>query len=380
MRVRLRHLVACALVVLRAGASEPRPITLGLIAPPTQPNSTSLIRGVQLAVDAANATRRGSVELAVRAESGQWGSVGNDAVVLITERHVDAMITSADGADAHLILQVSGRTRIPVASICPDSSVTGAGVPWAVRVVPRTDQEAEALFVATAARAGNTAANGVTSPTARSGSPSHWWAVIPPGRAGRAIRRDLETAARVAKTPVDRFLECTAARADVTSLAQAIIGGEPDGVLLWVPATDASALVVALRTGGFSGWIVGPNALAAPKFIAAAGRAADGLLVAAFRADPDLRTSAEKFMVHYQGKYDEAPDFTAVAGYDAANLLIQSLLHRTESDTHRPFSPAASVAGVSAPMHFDAAGNRTGELQILICQHGQFVPMLPSDS
>ena len=82
------------------------------------------------------------------AKDGQWGTAGNDAVILVSERHVDAIIAPSDGATSHLILQVSGRTRVPVASICSDSSITDAGVPWVVRVVPRTDQEAEALFVA----------------------------------------------------------------------------------------------------------------------------------------------------------------------------------------------------------------------------------------
>ena len=92
-----------------------RPVKLGLVAPPGEPDATSLLRGVQLAVGEANETGGASVALEVRTENGQWGTVGNDAVILVCDRRVDAIITPSDGAASHLILQVAGRTRVPVA-------------------------------------------------------------------------------------------------------------------------------------------------------------------------------------------------------------------------------------------------------------------------
>src|ERR1019366_9099627 len=190
MPVGLRCLLAWLLLAPFAGGAGVRQVTLGLVAPPSEPDAASLLRGVQLAVAEANESGDSPVELEVRSEDGQWGTVGNDAVILVCNRHADAIIPPSDGAASHLILQVSGRTRAPVASVCSDSSVTEAGVPWAVRVVPRTDQEAETLFAA--ARRPDSA-------------PLHWWAVVPTGRPGRAVRRDLETAAHATATQLDRI-------------------------------------------------------------------------------------------------------------------------------------------------------------------------------
>src|SRR5258708_1218081 len=56
------------------------------------------------------------------------------------------LMAARDGAAAHLVLQIAGRTAVPVVSLCADSSVTRTGVPWMLRVVPSTIQEGQALF------------------------------------------------------------------------------------------------------------------------------------------------------------------------------------------------------------------------------------------
>src|SRR5664280_1896750 len=200
MPVGSRCLLAWLLLAPFAGGAGVPHVTLGLVVPPTEPDATSLLRGVQLAVAEANETGDAPVRLEVRSEDGQWGTAGNDAVILVSDRHVDAIISPSDGAATHLILQVSGRTRVPVASVCSDSSITEAGVPWAVRVVPRTDQEAETLFAA--ARRPDR-------------SSLHWWAVVPTGRPGRAIRRDLETAAHVTATRLDQIVDGSEPKTDL---------------------------------------------------------------------------------------------------------------------------------------------------------------------
>ena len=243
MPVGFRCLLAWLFLAPLAGGAGVRQVTLGLVVPPTEPDADSLLRGVQLAVAEANETGDAPVGLEVRSENGQWGTVGNDAVVLVCNRHVDAIITPSDGAASHLILQVSGRTRVPVASLCSDSSVTEAGVFWAVRVVPRTDQEAKALFAAT---------------RRPDRSPLHWWAVVPAGRPGRAVRRDLETAARFTSTRLDRIVDGGEPKTDLASLVHMIVAAAPDGMLLWLPPSRAGTVAAALRTARLR---TGPSSL-----------------------------------------------------------------------------------------------------------------------
>ena len=364
MLVGLRCLVAGILLGPLAGVAAVRPVTLGLVAPPGDPDTTSLLRGAQLAVAGANTTDA-PVALEVRGETGQWGTVGNDAVTLVCERQVDAIIAPSDGAATHLILQVAGRTRVPVASLCPDSSVTEAGVIWAVCVVPRTDQAAEALL--TAARRPDRA-------------PLHWWAVVPAGRPGRVVRRDLELAARVATAPLDRIIEGGEPKTDVAALVRTIVEAAPGGVLLWLPPARAGAMAAALRNAGYGGRLAGPGTLDSPEFFAAAGAAATGVLVTEFRADAGLRVRSVQFETQFRRRYDSEPDFSAAAAYDAALVLIETLRRAGAGAGYRQFPLAVPVAGVTGNLHFDHLGNRTDALQVLTCQEGRFIPVPPHET
>src|SRR5262249_23268247 len=124
--------------------------------------------------------------LVLRGRSGQWGTEGNEAAALALDEDVAGMITPTAGTAAHEMLQVSGRTRVPVVSLCPDSSVKQAGVPWGVRVSPGTEEQARAIFTGLSKTAGGK--------TAR-----RWTAFVPTGRAGREATRDLKAAAQAAE-------------------------------------------------------------------------------------------------------------------------------------------------------------------------------------
>ena len=358
MPIGLRCLLGWLLVAPLAGGAEAPRVTLGLVAPPSEPDAKSLLRGVQLAVAEASERGQAPVGLEVRSEEGQWGTAGNDAVILVSERHVDAILSPSDGDTSHLILQVSGRTQVPVASVCSDSSVTAAGVIWAIRVVPRTDQEVETLF---------DAAQG------RGRSPLHWWAVVPAGRRGRAVRRDLGKAARATSTHLDRVVEDGDSKTDFTALVHGIAAGAPDGVLLWLPPSRAGAMVAALRAAGYGGLVAGPAPLDSPSFFAGAGGAADGVLVTNFRTDAPSRVRAETFERRFQERYDAKPDFSAAAAHDAAWVLIEALRRAGKAAGERQFPLALPTEGVTGVLHFDSSGNRTDVLEVLTCREGRFV-------
>lgn len=365
MPVRLRCLLAWLFLAPFAACAGVRPVTLGLVAPPAEADSTSLLRGVRIAVAEAGEAGQAPVLLDVRSDDGQWGTVGNDAVNLVCTRRVDAIITPSDGGASHLILQVAGRTQVPVASVCPDSSVTDAGVPWVVRVVPRTDQAVEALFAA------------VPRPDR---VPLHWWALVPTGRPGRPVRRDLATAARITATPLDRIVDGGNPKTDIASLVHAIVAAAPGGVLLWLPPSRAGAFAAALRAAGYRGCLAGPSPLDSPDFVAAAGAAATGVLVTECREDAGSRLRMNQFEKLYRKKYDARPDFSAAAAYDAARVLIEALRRAGNGPGYRQFPIALATAGVTGVLHFDKSGNRTDALQVLTCRKGRFVPIFPAET
>lgn len=342
----------------------PHELKLGIVAPSSEEDSASLLLGARVAVAESNEAGPGTVTLEVRSEAGQWGSAGNDAVFLALDRKVDAIIAPSDGGDSHLVLQVSGRTQVPVASVSPDSSVTEAGVPWAVRVVPRTDQEVEALFES----------------QKRGPHALTWWAIAPPGRPGRAISRDLGRAVRATHARLERILEAGGPGLASTWAVQPILAGSPGGVLVWLPPSEAGQVVAALRASGYRGCIAGPGSIDAPDFFAAAGVAAEGVLVAKYELDAGSSARLEQFKKRFTRMFGAHPGFSAAAAHDAAQVLIENLSREGDTLAFRRFPPVLPTAGVTGVLHFDNSGNRTDALRVLTCQQGCFIPIPPNDT
>ena len=123
-------------------AAESHVYKIGVLLPPEEPQALSVREGILLAEAQVNKTGGTNARVIIRGRTGQWGADGVEAARMVTDDGVDGLIAPPDGAASHLTLQVSGRTAVPVMCLCPDSSVGRTGVPWMLRVVPRTEDEA----------------------------------------------------------------------------------------------------------------------------------------------------------------------------------------------------------------------------------------------
>ena len=166
--------VAACLPAGEAVAQNPN-LVIGLLVPPEEPQAASLRDGATLGVELANQSPGPQVRLVIRGRTGQWGADGVEAARMVTDDGALGLIAPPDGAASHLVLQVSGRTAVPVITLSANSSVSQTGVPWMARIVPRTIEEAKTLFTRIPAR--------------------HWTAVVCDGRGGRESARDLGEAA-----------------------------------------------------------------------------------------------------------------------------------------------------------------------------------------
>ena len=184
--------------------------------------AASLRDGATLGVELANQSPGPHVRLVIRGRTGQWGADGVEAARMATDDGALGLIAPPDGAATHLVLQVSGRTAVPVITLSADSSVSQTGVPWMARIVPRTVEEAKTLFTGIHA--------------------SHWTAVIPDGRAGREAARDLNEAATNSSCSIEKIIEVNRSFTNTTRLGKQILKNHPDAVLLWMdPAIGRDA-------------------------------------------------------------------------------------------------------------------------------------------
>jgi ABC-type branched-subunit amino acid transport system substrate-binding protein len=341
-----------ALHVVANSAGEE--IVIGMLAPPGEAGAHSLRQGAGLAVEHANGTAGPRARVVIRGREGQWGADAVEAARLVTDDGARGLIAPPSGEASHLVLQAAGRTAVPVVTLCADSSVTGAGIPWMVRIARSTSDEAQALFT------------GLSHHTRR----RRWAAVVPAGRAGREIARDLQSAAAASGAHLMEPVEIHPLTPDLSTTGQHVMTQRSDGILLWLDEARAGRLAKALRAAGFTGTLAGPGSLRSPQLIREAGAAAEGFVVATPDFDDAGVAEARRFATTYQARFNAKPDSVATLSYDAASLLVRALRGASPQNSHRAFPLANALAGASGKLRFDRDGNRRVDFELSIFRNG----------
>ncbi|MBI5384202.1 MAG: ABC transporter substrate-binding protein [Verrucomicrobia bacterium] len=370
----LPGLLLAALTLAAAPAAEPA-LLIGLLLPPEESAAASLRQGAELGILHANDLPGPKVGLIVRGRPGQWGDDGAEAARMVLDDGARGLIAPPDGAASHLSLQVAGRTAIPVVSLCGDSSVTGAGIPWMVRLAPKTSDEARTLFgVAAVWRPPpSSQPSPQTNGGARPSPARRYAAVVPDGRAGREIARDLEAAAIAAGCRLEPPLPVATNRSDFTQVVREVLKSKPDSVLLWLDSPGrAGRMVAEFRRSGFKGELAGPGRLRCAEFLQAAAEAAEGFLVPGLVLDPASEDELRRFTRAYRERFRAEPDNAAAQCYDAARLLVHVLRQAGGETAHRAFPLTETLPGATGPLSFDHEGNRRSTLNLLVCRNGNF--------
>lgn len=208
-------------------------LVIGLLLPPSEPEAAAIRRGALAAVAEANASGGPAVVLKIRGRRGPWGSDAAEAARLVEEDGASILLAPPDGAATHLVLQVSGRTGVPVVTLCADSSVTKTAVPWVARAVPSTRDQARGAFART--------------------DGTRWLAVVPAARAGREAALDLAAAAGD-RISLETVVDGSWARPD--DLRKKLSTARPAAVLVWLAAAREAGVVADLRAAGHTGTVV----------------------------------------------------------------------------------------------------------------------------
>jgi ABC-type branched-subunit amino acid transport system substrate-binding protein len=329
-----------------------------LLLPPEEAEAASLRAGVVLAVEQANLAPTSRVSLVVRGRTGQWGADAVEAARMVLDDGARGLIAPPNGAATHLALQVAGRTAVPVISLCADSSVSRTGVPWMVRIAPTTIEEAQFLLA------------GLTAD--QSDSPQ-WVALVPDGRAGREVSRDLNRAASSAQRKLKRVCEVSSTLTNLESVTAQVLKEQPKGLLVWLDPVPAGRLTRSLREAGFAGKLAGPSRCNSPAFMAASAQASDGFLIPSIVLDKPGEARLRTFQTAFHQRYGIEADLTATEGYDAARLLVRILEKNDPQSLPRAFPLDFSLPGASGDLSFDAEGNRKIALRLLVTRRGSFV-------
>jgi ABC-type branched-subunit amino acid transport system substrate-binding protein len=333
-------------------------LVIGVLLPPEEPQARTLREGVLLANKQYTEKTGTELRVSIRGRVGQWGADAVEAARLVTDESAAGLIAPPDGAASHLVLQVSGRTAVPVVTLCADGSVGRTGVPWLLRMVPRTEDEAKALSFGLLTM-----------------GPVHnqrWMAVVPALRPGREIGKDLLKTFRASSCQIVQLFEY--ASTNQAHLTAELQRADPDAILVWLPPAEAGAVVMNLRRCGYKGRLAGPGLLQCSAFLDCAGTAAEGFFVPAMVRSQEASERWQRFSSAYTREWGEVPDVMSALSYDAVRLLADLLQNPGFQVPPHRLPPGFCWQGVTGDVSFDSEGNRKIQLELLQVTGGRFVP------
>lgn len=180
---------------------------------------------------------------------------------------------------------------------------------------------------------------------------------------GQAIAEQFELRATANGLVVIRRDEVDGEHMDVASVADALIGSEPDLIFYsGVAYETVFALVEALRSGGLTAAWMGPDGLFVPPFAQELrGVAGDGLytMIAGAPAGA-LPATGQRFLTDYQTRFDRTPQAYSVYAYEAASVILTSIARVCERDRRavaREVMGLHDYEGVLGTWSFDPNGD-----------------------
>jgi ABC-type branched-subunit amino acid transport system substrate-binding protein len=285
----------------------------------------------------------------VRDEAQAWGAAANATVELASKQGVWALIGGVEDANSHVVTRVLLKLEVPLVNTAgPDPTLTEHAIPWLVRT--RTDDRRNCYRLA----------RKVFEEDGR-----RRVAVFRSNdRYGRMGVKEFVDAARRLHHPVLIEVRFGANDSDWAARLARLRDARPDAILLWGKAEAAGQALRALRDAGLEQPVYGPDRLADARFLAAAGKAAEGT-VFTYPFDPGSdREAWSSFRTRYRARFDEDPEAVAASAYDGTRYLVQAIreggLNRVRI-RDRLFAHA-TFEGVTGTIRFDPSHNNVAEV------------------
>ncbi len=343
-------------------------IPIGLLVPlggPRRADGEAIVAAAELAIaDAAQNPLPGGRKLVLKIgdESGPpWSGATNALTRLVLEEKAVAVITSANGATAHLSEQVGNRIGVATLTLASDKTTTQIDLPWIFRLVPSDALEAQTIAETIYRLQGFQRVLLVTEDD----------------HDGRRGGLEFLSAARALGAPPPISLVLESSRPDVEAFEQAIRAQAPETIVLWTSAPRTQILIQAMRATGTaapvhlsqqaaqtsSGLIVSPDADSLKQ---EPGQAAFWTVAWAGSAAP----LHEDFARRYQQATGSLPSAAAAEAYDAIQLVASALRDAgaNRARVRDQIARTRNWPGVSGTISFDAEGNNNARVRLVRLQ------------
>ncbi|MBK8881574.1 MAG: ABC transporter substrate-binding protein [Bacteroidales bacterium] len=326
--------------------SKKEAIKFGLLIPDR--NSPAARYGAELAVKYAN--QKGGVNgvpvcLITGTMEGPWGTGSKEAVKMIFDENVVAILGSHDGRNAHLVEQVSAKSRVVFLSAWSgDPTLAQAFVPWFFNCVFNDIQVSDALIDEIFNK-----------------RDLHKIAVISDDSydSGSTLKNFLKKTENSEK-PVPVLIKYNDTFQDLKEITDRLKKEHFDCIILLVQSAPAIQIIEQLRQNNLHRPVFATlNQLDENKIPGLDYKYFENVMLAS--SEIFSGKLGESFVKDYRKQYGNDPGAVAAYAFDGMNILIDAVRKAgTEREGIQKALREIKYVGVTGTIQFDANGNRKG--------------------
>ncbi|MGB4293950.1 MAG: ABC transporter substrate-binding protein [Bacteroidales bacterium] len=332
--------------------NQNKPLNLGLLI--QDYSSTDARNGAELAVSLINEAggiNGRPLNLIVKSMEGPWGTGSNQAVSLIFDEEVFAIIGSADGRNCHLIEQACTKTQVPfVSCLSSDPTLAQAFIPWFFNCVPNDIQQSEVLVHDILIR------NRYKKIALVSGNDYDSRSIL------KFFKRKFEESVQEnqAELKIFEFTE-----SNVPEVLKKVNASRPDCIVLFSRSKPGAAFLKEMKRMNLlmpvygNLYLVGENS----KHMEEIQKTGIKLKISF------IDISGEKykwFTEIYSKKYDVSPGISAGLAFDAVSILANAVSNAgTDRESIQNYLLKKNFEGITGNVVFDKHGNRMGPFNII---------------
>ncbi|MFZ0430741.1 MAG: ABC transporter substrate-binding protein [Acidobacteriota bacterium] len=306
-----------------------------------------MLRGAEMALDDAN--REGGYhgipfELVRRTDLVQWGQTSDELVKFAYEDKVWAVISGIDSNNNHVLNRATLKAEVPLVNAgSTDPTLTEHSIPWLVRCIndDRLNSYELLNYIHRVRHFTRIAVLRVND------------------RDGRVGVEEFIKGARRLGTPILLELRFSNGDTDFREQLEQLRQLDPEVIALWANPPEGIRILRQAREMGLQQQFVGFNRLTNPEFVRDAGKAGEGMILAATFNPHSQDPRWVDFQSRYRDRFHEAPDTYAAHAYDAARFIVSAI---RQAGLNRPRIRDAMYAttefpGVTGRIVFDVTMN-----------------------
>jgi branched-chain amino acid transport system substrate-binding protein len=357
MKLRFLLIFFLSSFILPVPAQKTEPVKIGLLI--QDKISLAAKQGAELAIIEANekgGANGREFQLITKDLEGPWGTGSRQAVDLIFENEVCALLGSHDGRNAHLVEQAATKSSVVfISAWSSDPSLSQAFVPWFFNCVPTDDQQADVLIKEICNKRKMTRIAVINDNTYDS---------------DQSLKSFLRCLNKNGKNkPVlfnfDKYIT------ELDILAEQINKAEVNGIVLFCRPSASLKIMRLMRQRKMNQPVFGSlSILNENKLSQQELQEFDNTLMVPSGTWTGSKNIA--FRQEYQNLYGKMPGMVAAYAFDSMNLLIEAT--RTTGSTEREkiqnYLKNVTYEGVTGTFRFDGMGNRLEKRFLMQMKNG----------